>query len=87
MHHEGTKGMITGRTGRSGRKAPFWGRHLRDADTAEGREKEHFTTEITEGTKGRSSPRRCRDTEKLCGKKMQGTSAEVTEKRGLWLVC
>jgi hypothetical protein len=31
--------------GRKGRKASFCGRHLRDADTAEGREKEHFTTE------------------------------------------
>jgi hypothetical protein len=46
---QGTKGKLTGRTGRSGRKDPFCGRHLRDADTAEGREKGHFTTEITEG--------------------------------------
>ena len=37
--------FLTGRIGRLGRKEPFGGRHLRDADTAEGREKEHFTTE------------------------------------------
>jgi hypothetical protein len=78
--------ILTGRTERKGRKTPFCGRHLRDADTAEGREKGHFTAEIAEDTKGRSSPRRRRDTEKLWGKKMQGTSAEVAEKRGLWFV-